>query len=134
MKIAVSTDDYITVCGHVGRCKGFLIFEIENGEILKVKKRENSFASRIGKRGRNKVYSTNTHTSHHENSKGKFKNHGHIALASGLNDCDILVSLGTGWDMLEDLEQQGVKHIVSVEKNIEDAVKKVNGNMKRISK
>jgi predicted Fe-Mo cluster-binding NifX family protein len=55
-------------------------------------------------------------------------------LAKGLDDCDYLISLGTGWDMQEDLEQLGVKHIVSVEKNIEDAVKKVIENRKRISK
>jgi predicted Fe-Mo cluster-binding NifX family protein len=50
MKIAVSTDDYITVSGHVGRCKGFMIFEIENGEILKVQKRDNNFSNRVSKK------------------------------------------------------------------------------------
>ncbi|NOG96469.1 MAG: hypothetical protein HND52_00715 [Ignavibacteriae bacterium] len=134
MKIAVSTDDYITVCGHVGRCKGFMIYEMENGKILRVKKRENSFTGRIGKRRRNKVHSTNTHTSHHDNSKVRFKNHGYAPLAAGLNDCDILISLGTGWDMLEDLKQEGIKHIVSVEKYIEDAVEAVIKNQRTLER
>lgn len=34
MKIAVATDDFKTVTGHVGRCNGFLVYEILDGKIV----------------------------------------------------------------------------------------------------
>ncbi len=35
MKIAVSTTDGKTVCGHLGRCSQFLVYEAEGFEIVK---------------------------------------------------------------------------------------------------
>ena len=51
MKIAVASDDYKTVSGHVGQCKGFIIYEIENGKIVDAQRRKNIFTQHAGGRG-----------------------------------------------------------------------------------
>ena len=45
MKIAVATNNEKTVAGHVGRCKGFLVYEIEEQKINRIELRENTFTN-----------------------------------------------------------------------------------------
>ncbi len=42
-KIAIATDDQKRVTGHIGRCKGFVVYEINDGKILNKEVRENHF-------------------------------------------------------------------------------------------
>ena len=45
MKIGIATDDFMTVTGHIGRCNGFIIYEIENGVIVSREQKENVFTN-----------------------------------------------------------------------------------------
>ena len=45
MKVAIATDNYKNVTGHVGRCKGFLIVTVENGEVIGTEERANVFTN-----------------------------------------------------------------------------------------
>ncbi len=47
MKVAVATDDFVNVTGHVGRCNGFLVYEIEDGKVINVENRENNLSVRV---------------------------------------------------------------------------------------
>ena len=59
MKVAVATDDFVNVTGHVGRCNGFLVFEIEEGKIVNVENRENNFTN-------------HKRSEHHSHDHGRF--------------------------------------------------------------
>jgi len=112
MKIAVSTDDFNKISGHVGRCKGFLIFTVENGEIKNKEIRENVFTNHGKGRG------------HHQ--EGKIEgHHSHGILASGLNDCGFLITHGAGWRLVEDLKKEGIKPVLTREIDAEKAAVKL---------
>ena len=108
MKIAVATDDFVNVTGHVGRCKGFIIFDIENQKIKNVEERENNFTHHKLK---------NNHSNSHE--------HSHNNLLEGLKDCSQLICTSAGWRLREDLESAKKEVIFTSEKIAEDAVKKL---------
>ena len=42
MRIAVPSDNEQTIAAHTGRCRGFVIFDIDNGEAKKVEYRMNN--------------------------------------------------------------------------------------------
>lgn len=111
MKIAVATDDFTTVTGHVGRCNGFLIFEVESGEVKSKEERENAFTHHKQSGGEHK----------HDHSHG----HGHSALAEGLKDCQKLICRGAGWRLVNDLNEIGVEVLLTKEELAEEAAIKL---------
>lgn len=92
MKIAVATDDYQHVTGHVGRCKGFLIFEVENGKIISRQKLPNTF----------------THHKNQIQEKGKNHGHSHKRIVEALIDCNHLICQSAGWRLVEDLKASNI--------------------------
>lgn len=114
MRIAVASDDNINVTGHVGKCRGFLIIDVENGEILKKEIRKNSFTDHV---------LGVTDQSHHDNGHGggHGNNAGHKRLAEGLKDCKYLISHGMGWKLVEDIKSFGIEPLVTSEINAERA-------------
>ncbi|KUG26804.1 hth dna-binding protein [hydrocarbon metagenome] len=110
MKVAIATDDYKSVTGHVGRCNGFLIVTVENGNIKETEERENNFTNHgRGNHGQG-------HGHHHHGEEHKT---GHQRLAEGLKDCSHLICHGVGWRLVEDLTVAGIKPILT---NEEDAL------------
>lgn len=121
MKVAIATDDYKNVTGHVGRCEGFLVVTVENGEVKETEQRENNFTNhgRGGHHGHGDGY-------HH----GEEHKNGHARLAEGLNDCSHLICHGVGWRLVEDLTSVGIKPIITSEiDGIEAAKKLENGSL-----
>jgi predicted Fe-Mo cluster-binding NifX family protein len=119
MKIAVATDDFVDVTGHVGRCNGFLVYEIEDGKVINVEKRENNFTN----------HKRSEHLSH-DHGHGHSHEHSHSALVDGLSDCSHLICTSAGWRLQNDFEEAGKKLIFTNEKNAEQAaLKLVNGTL-----
>jgi len=114
MRIAVATDDNINVCGHVGKCKGFLILDVEKGQIVNKEHRENTFTNHFNQ-------NKNSGDHHHGHGRGHGSNDGHKRLAEGLKDCEYLISHGMGRKLVEDFKEQGIKTLVTVELNAEKA-------------
>ena len=117
MKIAIATDDYVNVTGHVGRCAGFLVYEVENGEIKNEEKRENNFTNhgRGGEHGHGKGHG-------HNNEHGKG---GHQRLAEGLSDCSHLICHGAGWRLVDDLKSENVELVLTPETDAKTAAVKL---------
>ena len=115
MKIAVATDDYLNVTGHVGRCNGFLVVNIEDGKVINTERRDNTF----------------THHKHnknhdHSNSHG----HSHSSLVKGLNDCSHLICTAAGWRLVNDFESAGKTVVFTNEKDAIIATEKLsNGTL-----
>ena len=114
MRIAVATDDNVNVCGHVGKCRGFLIFDVENGKIVNREIRENSFTNHF-----NRKQDVRDH--HHAGGRGHGGNDGHRRLAEGLKDCEYLLSHGMGRKLVEDINSVGIKTILTAESKAETA-------------
>ena len=109
MKIAVASDDFINVTGHVGRCNGFLIYEIEGNEIVNVKEIENNFTHHKMSGGEN-----------HSHSHG----HSHAGLLEGLSECSHLICTSAGWRLRDEFEQNNKQLVFTNENDAETAVKK----------
>lgn len=116
-KIAIATDDFKTVTAHVGRCEGFLVFEVDNGEIKSREKRENNFTNHGRGRG--------GHGHGHGHGHGAEHRNGHQRLAEGLSDCTHLICKGMGWRLVEDLTRENITPIITSEEDAETAAIKL---------
>lgn len=114
MKIAIATDDFTTVTGHIGRCNGFLVYEIEDNQIISREERENIFTSHKLET----QHQDGTHQHNHNHS------HGHVNLVNGLSDCSYLICSAAGWRVVEDLKVNGIEVIFTSESDAEIAVLK----------
>lgn len=104
MKIAVATDDFLTVTGHIGRCNGFIVYEVENGNIVNREQVENSFTNH--RKGEH----------HHHNGEGEHQHgHSHSNLVEGLNGCSHLICTAAGWRVVEDLKRNNIEVIFTNE-------------------
>jgi predicted Fe-Mo cluster-binding NifX family protein len=119
-KIAVATNDMNRVTGHIGKCKAFIVYEIEGDKILSKELRENLFT--------NHRRDKHSHRQHRGEGEGR---HSHRHLIEGLKDCKYLISKGGGWRVVEDLKQHNIiTFFVDVE-SIEEAVNKfIRGELK----
>ncbi len=107
MKIAVASDDGKIISAHFGRTKGFLIFDIENGEI---KSRE---------------YIPNTFTGHARGLYEKGLHHQydtHAVIIENLKDCKAVISHGMGRRLYDDLTSAGIEVYVTDETDVDKAI------------
>jgi predicted Fe-Mo cluster-binding NifX family protein len=124
-KIAVATNDQKRVTGHIGRCRAFMIYEIDGDKIMNKELRENNFTNHRRGGGHH----------HGEGHGGQVHGgHSHEHLINGLKDCNYLISSGGGWRVVEDLKQHNITTLFTEIEQIEDAVNKfINGELKNES-
>lgn len=125
-KLAIATDDQKRVTGHIGRCRGFMIYEIDGEKVINKELRENQFTNhRMG---------GGQHHNHGEGEAHRGQGHGrhsHEHLINGLKDCSYLISSGGGWRVVEDLKQHNITTLFTNEELIENAVNKfIKGELK----
>ena len=123
MNIAVATNNEQTVAGHVGRCRGFIIYQTEGDQINKKEFRENTFTHhRQGFK----------HEGHQHGGHGHGKGDGHRGLMEGIGDCQYLIFQSGGWRMIDDLKANNIQPILTDEKSADEAVQKfIKGVLKQ---
>jgi predicted Fe-Mo cluster-binding NifX family protein len=105
MKIAIASNDGISISSHFGRAAGFVVFDVEDG---KVKER---------------LYRKNEHTGHAlgmEGSGPHFDRHGIILDA--LKDCDTVIAHGMGRRIYDDLQSADIQPFIVEEDDVLKAV------------
>ena len=118
-KIAVATNDLVRVTGHIGKCKSFMVYEIEGDKISSKELRENLFTN----------HRLQKHNNQHNHEEGG--GHSHTHLIEGLKDCTFLISKGGGWRVVEDLKQHNITTLFADVELIDDAVNKfIKGELK----
>ncbi len=117
-KVAIATNDQIRVTGHIGKCKAFMVFELDGEKIIHKELRENQFTNH------------RRSSEHHHHGEGEGR-HSHEHLINGLKDCGYLISSGGGWRVVEDLKQHSITTLFTDVELIDDAVKKfIKGELK----
>ncbi len=111
MKIAVATNDEINLTGHVGRCHGFIVYEVDENKIINKEIRQNNF-----------THHHSSHNHNHEHHHGEGHRHGHENLIEGLKDCSYILFQGGGWRLIEDLKANNIIPILTSENNADEAV------------
>ena len=98
MRVAVASQDGESISAHFGRCACFIIFDAEDGTVLRKELREN------------------THTSHaqgncHAREHGD-QPHSHAAVVQALHDCQAALCYGMGWRAADELMRNGIKPVM----------------------
>ena len=121
-KIAIATNDQRRVTGHIGKCRAFMIYEIDGEKIINKELRENLFTH----------HSMGNHDHHQHHGEGG--GHSHAHLIEGLKDCKFLISKGGGWRVVEDLQQHNIQTLFADVELIDDAVDQfIKGELKNDS-
>ena len=96
MKIAVPTNDGVTLSEHFGRSAEFLIFELENGRITKRETRPNRAHHARG-----------DGECHHGGGEGR----AHAGIVAALAGCDVVLCGGMGGRAAEALRAGGISPV-----------------------
>ena len=107
MKIAVASDDQKSICGHVGRCQGFLVYEIKDKAVVRREYRENDFTN---------------HAKGEEHDHHTGAGISHPWLQQSLNDCQAIISMGMGRRLWDDMATLKMEPVIT---DVEDADKAV---------
>jgi predicted Fe-Mo cluster-binding NifX family protein len=99
VKIAVPTNDGLTMSEHFGRSAGFLIFEVQDGRIASRAIKENTMQHGHGQE-------TGGHTAE---SAGA---HNHAPILYALAGCDVVICAGMGLRAAEALKQGGIREVI----------------------
>ncbi|MFN4217450.1 MAG: NifB/NifX family molybdenum-iron cluster-binding protein, partial [Brevinematales bacterium] len=94
----LATDDQKTLASHIGRCKGFVMVEVEDGQVGKQWYVENTFSHAHYHRG---------HHNHDDAQEHGYGNH-HQTLLDLLQGVNYVVSRGMGRRLYEDLLHHGL--------------------------
>ena len=100
MKIAVSTEDQKTICGHLGRCSTFIVYDLENCEIVSRETREVTPVH-----GADETYS------------------GHRGVIDALMDTSAVITNGMGAHFASALHAAGIDPVVTQERDPDTAVR-----------
>ena len=92
MKIATPTNDGINISAHFGRCREFLIFEVQNGQVKLIETRNNAGCHEHGS----------------GSSDGGAQQHSHSGFVERLRDCDTVLCGGIGAGAVEALKAGGI--------------------------
>lgn len=123
MKIAVVTEDNVTVSQHFGRAPYYMVYTVEDGKVAENETRDkaghHTFAANRG---------NETHDEHHGFGAGAQTRH--AAMAAAIADCQVAIAGGMGMGAYENLKHLNIEVIVTDEENIENAVSRyLAGNL-----
>ncbi len=117
MKIAVATNDFQTVAGHVGRCKGFIIYELnEKGEITNKKEVENAFTNH-GAGGHHE------HGAGHGHGNAAHGEAAHSRIAEGIEFANWLICRAAGPGLVNSLAANNIRVAFTKIGSADEAVK-----------
>jgi predicted Fe-Mo cluster-binding NifX family protein len=102
-RIAVPTDDRISISGHFGKSAAFLVFDIEDGHIGDSEVRPNPRTASA--QGQCVAFGNHDHSHHSDHEK----NRTHTDVLSLLEDCNVVLYRGMGVRAAEALRKKGIK-------------------------
>jgi predicted Fe-Mo cluster-binding NifX family protein len=120
MKIAVITEDGVTISQHFGRAPYYKVFTIEGGKIVSHEQREKMGHSHFANEPHHEE-------GHHDHSQG----HGfdpasqtrHAQMAVAISDCEALLAGGMGNGAYVSLKAANIKPIITDIQSIKEAIK-----------
>jgi len=122
MKIAIVSDDGQTISRHFGRAENYIVISFEQDKIIERKSLpKHDFC-----------HSSNRHHGKHEhrsdprgNGFGDRSRRKHEQMFEDIRDCDVVVSRGMGRGAYQNLQESGIKPIVTDIADIEVAIQAV---------
>ena len=112
MKIAVVSDDGLTVSQHFGRAEMYVVLTIEDGRIVAEETRPKLGHSAFVGQPHADLDAQGRH------GFGAGAQSRHQQMAEAIGDCQALIAGGMGWGAQESLRQRGIEVVVT---DVEDA-------------
>lgn len=117
MKIGIASDDQHQIAGHFGRCKGFVIADVQDARVTSKEYRLNNF-SHHNKEGQ------------HEHDQGPSHVHSHAGILKALADCQVVIARGMGRRIYDDLQGAAIQSLITSEESVESAIQAyLKGNL-----
>lgn len=119
MKIAVVTDDQRSVSRHFGRAHYYLVFTVEDGQIVQQELRD-----KLGHDQFQHEQHEHDHDHDHEHGHGhgRHSQEKHDRMMANIGDCQVLLCAGMGMGAHQSLQAIGVIPILTDYKDIQQAV------------
>lgn len=105
MRIAIASNDQQTIASHLGRTRGFLIYDIEKNNVI------------------TKEYRINDFTGHARGMEGADHSMDrHSPILSALQGCQAVIARGMGRRIYDDLQSAGIEAFIVNEENADQAL------------
>ena len=124
IRIAIPSDNEVTVAAHTGRCRGFVVYDLADGKAARLEYRPNTFTAHHQGHGAGEQ---------HQHGHGHEHGHSHAGILNGLSDCQAMIAVGMGRRLIEDLRAVGMRVFFADEPNIHSVAQKAAaGELKEI--
>ena len=117
MKIAVVTDDALTVSQHFGRALWYIIYTVEDGKVAGTEKRPKMGHRHFAYRD------AHPHVRGERHGFDLASVNRHISMAEAIKDCRVLIAGGMGMGAFQSMVSCQIEPLVTDVENIEEAVK-----------
>lgn len=131
MKIAIASHNGNTVAYHLGRTRGFVVVEIEDGEVKsRTYRLVGDDETTVGARMRHRAGGEHRHDhgpyGEHRHDHGAH-GHGHgaghgAAVVETIRDCDVVIARGAGHGMVRNLTQAKKRLYLTELTSVEEAI------------
>lgn len=122
MKIAIVSDDGKTISRHFGRASYYLVFNIENGEIIEKEQRakpgHNQFAHEHHHQHDNEIH---LHEQGHGMDAGSADKHNQML--DPVQDCVAVIAGGMGMGAYRSIEQANMRPFITTLRDAEEAAR-----------
>jgi predicted Fe-Mo cluster-binding NifX family protein len=125
MKIAVITDDGITISRHFGRAPHYMVVTVENWEITARELRDKLGHVNFKDENHEHHDHISGHQGHvHESGHGfgQDAHDKHLRMAESIRDCEAVLCRGMGAGAYHSMQQAGIRPVVTDIEDIEEAV------------
>jgi len=118
MKIAVVSEDGVTISQHFGRAPFYIVVNVEDGKIVSHEKRD--------KMGHAQFAGEHEEHGHEADPRGQgfdpAAQNRHTRMAAAIADCEVLLARGMGAGAYESMKQANIRPGVTDLTNIDEAV------------
>jgi predicted Fe-Mo cluster-binding NifX family protein len=124
LKIAVISDDGVTISQHFGRAPYYVVLTVEDGRIIEGETRPKAGHHTFAAQGHPTLAPGERH-GYDAASQSK-----HQTMAEAIADCQALIAGGMGWGAFESLRAYGIEPVVTDVRDIrEAALRYAQGNL-----
>ena len=111
MRIAVVTDDQVTISRHFGRAHYYLVFTVEDGQVVQQELRDKLGHDQFQHEEHD--HHDHDHDHEHGHGYGQHSQDKHSRMMANIGDCQILLAGGMGMGARASLQAIGVKPILT---------------------
>lgn len=116
MKIAIVSEDGVTISQHFGRAPYYFVVTVENGKIIDRERRDKLGHAQF----QNEPHQEENDTRGH--GFGAASQSRHARMAAAIADCQILLARGMGAGAYESMKEAGIQPVVTDVARIDEAV------------